>query len=146
MLGCVVFGRVAGDTAAAYLLQNYGSVSARAAGRVAGVAAHLGAPQPETKKAKEVETSSGAASSPPSLGAKTYTVEEVAAHNKKDDIWVIIDGQVLDVTNFLPDHPGGEKAIILYAGRDATEEFNMLHDPKVIPRYAPDAVIGRVRK
>jgi predicted heme/steroid binding protein len=147
LLGCVVFGRVAGDTAAAYLLQNYGSVSARAAGRVAGVAAHLGGSQPETKKAKEeVATSSSAASSPPSSGAKTYTVDEVAAHNKKDDIWVIIDGQVLDVTNFLPDHPGGEKAIILYAGRDATEEFNMLHDPKVIPRYAPDAVIGRVRK
>jgi cytochrome b involved in lipid metabolism len=31
----------------------------------------------------------------------------------------------------LPDHPGGEKAILLYAGRDATEEFNMLHDKKV---------------
>ena len=46
---------------------------------------------------------------------------------------------------FLPDHPGGEKAILLYAGRDATEEFNMLHDPKVIPRYAPDSVIGKVK-
>jgi cytochrome b involved in lipid metabolism len=46
---------------------------------------------------------------------------------------------------FLPDHPGGEKAILIYAGRDATEEFNMLHDPKVIPRYAPDAVIGSVK-
>jgi cytochrome b involved in lipid metabolism len=122
-------------------------VSARAAGRVAGVAAHLGAPQPETKKAKEeVTTSSNAASRPSSYGDKTYTVDDVATHNKKDDIWVIIDGQVLDVTKFLPDHPGGEKAILLYAGRDATEEFNMLHDPKVIPRYAPDAVIGRVRK
>ena len=44
---------------------------------------------------------------------------------------MIIDGKVLDVTSFLPDHPGGEKAIMLYAGRDATEEFNMLHDPKV---------------
>lgn len=148
LLGCVVFGRVSGDTAAAYLLQNYGSVSARATGRVAGVAAHLGTPQPETKKAKEeVATSSSAAlSSPSSSGEKTYTVEEVARHNEKEDIWVIIDGQVLDVTKFLPDHPGGEKAILLYAGRDATEEFNMLHDPKVIPRYAPDAVIGRVRK
>ena len=46
---------------------------------------------------------------------------------------MIIDGQVLDVTSFLADHPGGEKAILLYAGRDATEEFNMLHDPKVSP-------------
>jgi len=146
LLGCVVFGRVAGDTAAAYLLQNYGNVSARAAGRLAGVATHLGAPQPETKKAKEeVATSTNAVSpSPSSSGA--YTIDEVATHNKKEDIWVVIDGQVLDVTKFLPDHPGGEKAILLYAGRDATEEFNMLHDPKVIPRYAPDAVIGRVRK
>lgn len=144
LLGCVVFGRVAGDTAAAYLLQNYGNVSNRAAGRLAGVATHLGAP--ETKKAKEeVTISSSAASSSPSSG-KAYTIDEVASHNKKEDIWVIIDGQVLDVTKFLPDHPGGEKAILLYAGRDATEEFNMLHDPKVIPRYAPDAVIGRVRK
>lgn len=66
-----------------------------------------------------------------SSGGKTFSAEEVAKHNKKDDVWVIIDGQVLDVTNFLPDHPGGEKAILLYAGRDATEEFNMLHDPKV---------------
>ena len=147
LLGCVVFGRVAGDAAAAYLLQNYGNVSARAAGRLAGVATHLGTPQPETKKAMEVTTSPNAAlPSQPSSGEKTYTSDEVAMHKKKEDIWVIIDGQVLDVTKFLPDHPGGEKAILLYAGRDATEEFNMLHDPKVIPRYAPDAVIGRVRK
>ncbi len=72
-------------------------------------------------------------------------MEEVAKHNKKDDIWVVVEGEVLDVTKFLPDHPGGEKAIILYAGRDATEEFLMLHDKKVIPRYAPDAVIGKVK-
>ncbi|KZP19007.1 succinate dehydrogenase/fumarate reductase flavo protein [Athelia psychrophila] len=39
-----------------------------------------------------------------------------AQHNAKDDIWVVVSGQVLDVTSFLPDHPGGEKAGILYAG------------------------------
>ena len=76
---------------------------------------------------------------------------------------MIIDGKVLDVTSFMPDHPGGEKAILLYAGRDATEEFNMLHDKKVrkticflcsdglmkwqvIPRYAPNAVIGKLKQ
>lgn len=52
----------------------------------------------------------------------TYTVDEVKKHNTKDDLWVIIDGQVLDVTKFAPDHPGGEAALMLYAGRDATEE------------------------
>ncbi|KAF7973442.1 hypothetical protein HWV62_15138 [Athelia sp. TMB] len=136
LLGCVVFGRVSGDSAAAYLLQATSAAVAKAGGRLAGVAAHLDAPKAEAPK--EEAKAAG--------GKKEFTMAEVATHNKKDDIWVVVDGQVLDVTSFLPDHPGGEKAIILYAGRDATEEFNMLHDPKVIPRYAPDAVIGTVKK
>ena len=86
------------------------------------------------------------AAAAPSGGAGGFSIDEVAKHNKKDDCWVIVDGKVLDVTSFLPDHPGGEKAILLYAGRDATEEFNMLHDPKVIPRYAPDSIIGDLKK
>jgi cytochrome b involved in lipid metabolism len=36
------------------------------------------------------------------------------------------------VTNFLADHHGGKKAIMLFAGTDATEEFDMLHDRKVM--------------
>ena len=31
-------------------------------------------------------------------------------------------GEVLDVTNFLADHPGGKKSIMMFAGKDATEE------------------------
>lgn len=30
-------------------------------------------------------------------------------------------------------------------GKDASEEFEMLHDDEVIPKYAPDIVIGRVQ-
>lgn len=46
---------------------------------------------------------------------------------------------------FLPDHPGGKKAILLYAGRDASEEFNMLHNPNVLTKYLPaGACLGTV--
>jgi len=191
LLGCVVFGRVAGDSAASYVLQHASSGQEKATGRLGALAGHLletrvkidpasskvnlefswaggssssassssapapaqsSAPAPSsapssapaTASAKEEKKAESAAPAS-SGGAKEFTAEEVAKHNKKDDIWVIVDGQVLDVTKFLPDHPGGEKAILLYAGRDATEEFNMLHDAKVIPRYAPDAVIGKVK-
>ncbi|CAE7639676.1 osm1 [Symbiodinium sp. CCMP2456] len=77
-------------------------------------------------------------------GGGGITMEEVAKHNSKTDCWVVVDGQVLDVTSFLSEHPGGELAIITFAGKDATEEFNMIHPPDVIGKYAPDSIIGKV--
>merc|ERR1719261_2333107 len=87
----------------------------------------------------------GAAAGPGAVAAgKGYSLEEVAKHNKKEDCWVVLNGQVLNVTNFLKDHPGGELAIITFAGKDASEEFNMIHPPDVIGKYAPDAVVGKL--
>merc|ERR1719217_859675 len=85
----------------------------------------------------------GAAAAAPS-GAKGYSLEEVAKHTSKTDCWVVVADQVLDVTSFLSQHPGGELAILTFAGKDATEEFNMIHPPDVIGKYAPDAIIGEL--
>merc|ERR1712134_63661 len=75
-------------------------------------------------------------------GGDGYSMEEVAKHTTKADCWVVVAGQVLNVTNFLSQHPGGELAILTFAGKDATEESNMIPPPDVIPKYAPDAIIG----
>lgn len=40
---------------------------------------------------------------------------EVAKHNGKDSLWVIIHGKAWDLTEFAPEHPGG--AGILYKVR-----------------------------
>merc|ERR1719214_69439 len=77
-------------------------------------------------------------------GGGGISMAEVAKHNTKADCWVVVSGEVLNVTNFLSQHPGGELAIITFAGKDATEEFNMIHPPDVIPKYAPDAIIGKL--
>merc|ERR1719183_111052 len=77
-------------------------------------------------------------------GGGGYTLADVAKHTTKGDCWVVVSNQVLNVSNFLPDHPGGELAILTFAGKDATEEFNMIHPPDVIPKYAPDAIIGNL--
>merc|ERR1712224_1065080 len=70
---------------------------------------------------------------------------EVAKHNKEDDVWCILNGKVYDCTKFLPDHPGGKKAIMVFAGKDASEEFNMLHAPNVLKKYLPaEACLGDV--
>merc|ERR1711920_682820 len=79
---------------------------------------------------------------PPGMSA--YTKEEVAKHTTKTDCWVILNDKVLNVTNFLSQHPGGELAILTFAGKDATEEFDMIHPPDVVGKYAPDAIIGIV--
>jgi len=76
-------------------------------------------------------------------GTRSVSSAEVAKHNSEGDLWVIIEGKVYDLTSFLPDHPGGKKAIMLFAGKDATEEFNMLHPPNVLKKYlSPDALVG----
>lgn len=137
-----------------------------AARRLGGVASHLsGTPISISFGGVNVAISfgeggsspvtSGATSSPPPTEAAPaaapkkmgeYTAAEVAKHNTDKDCWVIVNGQVLDVTSFLSDHPGGKKVIMIYAGRDATEEFNMMHKPDVIEKYAPEVVIGTLKK
>jgi len=73
---------------------------------------------------------------------QVFTADEVKKHTKDNDCWVVVRGEVLDVTNFLKDHPGGKKAILVYGGKDATAEFDMFHKPTVIERYAPFVRIG----
>lgn len=51
---------------------------------------------------------------------KQWTYEEVAQHNQRDDCYVILYNKVYDVTEFLPDHPGGQQIILKNAGKDAT--------------------------
>jgi len=82
---------------------------------------------------------------PASSGSLAISAEQVGGHSKEGDCWVILNGKVYDVTAFLPDHPGGKKAILAYAGKDASEEFNALHNPNVLVKYLPkEACLGVV--
>ncbi|KAH8665330.1 FMN-dependent dehydrogenase-domain-containing protein [Ilyonectria robusta] len=65
---------------------------------------------------------------------ETITACEVARHNKTDDVWVVVDGEVFDMTAFAPEHPGGPEIIYQYAGRDASSTYNEVHAPSLIRR------------
>ncbi|KAI9698495.1 MAG: hypothetical protein M1836_004076 [Candelina mexicana] len=187
LLGCVVYGRVAGDSASNYLYKQVlsGGVST-AAQRLNQISLHIDPNQPgkisvewntngassassassqgQTKQQQQGQSSAGPVmkgdkadskdagkvSSPNNIKEfkvpeTEYSMEEVAKHNKKEDNWVVVKGVVLNVTDWVDEHPGGPQALFTHMGEDATEEFEMLHDDEVIPKYAADIVIGRVK-
>ncbi|TVY90452.1 Cytochrome b2, mitochondrial [Lachnellula willkommii] len=76
---------------------------------------------------------------------KTFDAADIVSHNKPDDCWVILYGDVWDVTEFLPSHPGGSSIILKLAGRDATEEYDPIHPPGTLEENLnPEAKLGKV--
>jgi hypothetical protein len=57
-----------------------------------------------------------------------YTWQEVAEHNTEKSAWAYCDNDVLDVTPWINEHPGGRRKILMFAGRDLTH---------VLPTYHP---------
>lgn len=97
--------------------------------------------------------------------SKTFTPAEVAKHDAKsgDGLYIIVDGTVYDVTNFVDEHPGGAKILKRVAGKDASKQFwkvchakrekknqvkltatQQYHNESVLKKYAPKLKIGEV--
>ncbi len=72
----------------------------------------------------------------------SYSLEEIQKHNKEGDAWVTIQGDVLNVTDFIYEHPGGKLVILNLAGKDATEDFLSIHPAEVYRKHAPYLIIG----
>ena len=70
------------------------------------------------------------------------TKTEVGLHSSRNSCWVVVHGQVYDLTNFLDQHPGGASSILRYAGKDATKEYEPLHPPGTIDTLPKEAFMG----
>ena len=115
---------------------NGGSGAAAAPAAAAPAAAAPAAPAPEAPKEKKVYTPEEVAKHNKGLTFFFFVLVVVPQFIffflfffpffffffTEDDCWVIVNGEVLDVTGFLNDHPGGKKPIMLFAGRDASVE------------------------
>ncbi len=63
--------------------------------------------------------------SPGALGK--YLMVDIATHNSAASCWSVIDGNVYDLTNWIPQHPGGQQAIEALCGIDGTAAFHGQH-------------------
>merc|ERR1719231_2249492 len=150
LLDCVVFGRVAGKHCAQYMLgadvKPTSLIELSGGGLSGEVTASKnagGSYEDDMNKGKAGGAGGAVAAGGAAATGASFTKEEVAKHNSKASCWVILDDRVLDVTEFLKDHPGGELAILTFAGKDASEEFDMIHPPDVIDKYLPkEKILG----
>lgn len=75
----------------------------------------------------------------------SVSVKEVMSHNKINDCWIVIDGNVYDVTMFLSQHPGGVARIMEFAGKDATAKFHQMHSSATLEKMKDHLIyIGKL--
>jgi L-lactate dehydrogenase (cytochrome) len=77
--------------------------------------------------------------------SKPISYQEVQKHQTKESCWVILYGNVWDVTSFLPSHPGGSNIILKLAGQDATSEYDPIHPPGTLEdNLSPSCNLGPI--
>lgn len=76
------------------------------------------------------------------MDIQRLSVADVATHNKPDDIYVIVDENVYDLTEFQDDHPGGKKILSRVAGKDASRKFWKYHNEGVLKKYKKKLLVG----
>lgn len=74
--------------------------------------------------------------------AKRFSTADVASHKTASDLWIIVDEDVYDLTNFQEEHPGGKKILQRVAGKDASKQFWKYHNDSILKKYQKQLQVG----
>jgi cytochrome b involved in lipid metabolism len=75
---------------------------------------------------------------------RVYTRGQVAQHNNDEDLWVIVDQRVYDLTEWANFHPGSREVLVRHAGCDATEYFTEVGHSDFARSKMNQFLVGRV--
>jgi cytochrome b involved in lipid metabolism len=75
---------------------------------------------------------------------ESYGWDEVRRHASDESLWIVIDGDVYDVTGFVHQHPGGAGRLREWAGKDATSAFRDARHGPLTQLLRLNYRIGRV--
>ncbi|PKS12473.1 hypothetical protein jhhlp_000679 [Lomentospora prolificans] len=93
-----------------------------------------------------MENKMAAAKIAPANDKKRITRQEFEKHDKDNDCWIVIEGNVYDVTSALSWHPGGKAPLMAHAGKvhqETTDEFNSIHDD-FARKKMQECLVGRL--
>ena len=66
-------------------------------------------------------------------------------HCVRSDLWLIVDGSVYDVSDFVDEHPGGLDALLKAPGTDVTAAFHGPQHPEKVHQLIGEYYIGRLK-
>lgn len=82
---------------------------------------------PPVQETPNEQNTNATSESEATVPATVFTAAEVAQHNTRASCWSSINGDVYDLTSWIPKHPGGEQAILRLCGTDGSAKFNGQH-------------------
>ncbi|KAH9868304.1 hypothetical protein J1614_007376 [Plenodomus biglobosus] len=74
--------------------------------------------------------------------SKRFSAADVASHKTANDLWIIVDEDVYDLTKFADEHPGGKKILTRVAGKDASKQFWKYHNDSILKKYQKKLQVG----
>nr|POF15556.1 putative cytochrome b5 [Quercus suber] len=95
--------------------------------------------------------------------SKTFSTSDVASHKSATDLYIIVDEDVYDLTQFQDEHPGGKKSefgnlqhddvydgnrtnqpavLQRVAGKDASKQFWKYHNESILKKYKGKLQVG----
>lgn len=66
--------------------------------------------------------------------SKSFSFDDIKSHNKENDLYIVVDNGVYDLTGFINDHPGGKKILVRNAGKDASKQFWKYHNAAILKK------------
>ncbi|KXX83373.1 putative cytochrome b5 [Madurella mycetomatis] len=80
------------------------------------------------------------------MASKELTYQDVAEHNTKKDLYVVIHDKIYDVSKFVDEHPGGEEVLLDVAGQDATEAFEDVGHSDEARETLDQLIVGKLKR
>ena len=71
------------------------------------------------------------------------SMEELKKHNTRDDLWMVYDGYVYDVTQYAAHHPGGAHCFVAKYSHDLTHQYKSVH-PHIDIKIVEKLKIGKL--